>query len=236
MVIPTSNIKYDISLYRILGTTLVYFIPFLVPLLLNVGSTWRGDYCFAAATFMLVVVPGVDTLEFISRRLFKIGWSRHIRTYAPKPLLPQENELKPHLLLLALFLPLYYYSLLSCARVYGNLTSREKFGMILSVGASCTVAMAAGHELGHKRSKICQVLGLIGTVIIGNPHFVYDHASVHHAYAGTPRDVITAPLGMNFYSYQLQVFLRTYPRAGIKLLSSLSYGKVDNLVMYVNNI
>jgi len=147
-------------------------------------------------------------------------------------LIVMENELTPHILLTWMFVPLYCYSLFLCVQTYGSLTSWEKFGLNLSLGGANNVIMVITHELGHKRNKICQVLGLIGAAILVNPDFVYDHASFHHAHAATPKDTQTAPFGMSYYFYTLRIFRNVYPRAGEKLLNRLYSRKVDKLVIW----
>jgi len=217
------------SFYQRWGDTHVFFLPFIAPLLNIVGSVWQGNYCFATAAFTLILLPVVDTVELTLRKLFGLRMNKH---YPSKPLFGHDGELTPQMLLLWVYVPLYFYSLLACAQVYGDLTGWEKFGMSLSLSAANSYMMVTAHELCHKRNKISQALGLLGTAIIANPDFVYDHGSFHHAHAATPKDPQTAPLGMALYTYTARIFVRVYSNAGNKLLNKLSSGKVDRLVIW----
>jgi len=202
-------------------------MPLIVPILNILGCMWRGYYCYLAASFMLVLIPVVDAVEVVLRNLFAIEPARNKTPY--KPIFGKEDELTPYVLMLWFFVPSYIFVMLYSASVYGDLSGWEIFGLVNSVAVTGTFTMTAVHELGHKRNKICQILGAIGAGVLVNPDFVYEHYSFHHAQAATPNDPQSSYMGNTIYPYIVKTISTIYYRGFKKLLNKFASGTVDRL-------
>ena len=58
-----------------------------------------------------------------------------------------------------------------------------------------------GHELIHRRAPWERYIGEFLLASGSYPHYATEHFYIHHAYAGTPMDVGSAPKGLTFWRY-----------------------------------
>ncbi len=58
-----------------------------------------------------------------------------------------------------------------------------------------------GHELIHRRNAWERYIGEFLLASGSYPHYATEHFYIHHAYAGTPMDVGSAPKGLGFWHY-----------------------------------
>ena len=79
--------------------------------------------------------------------------------------------------------------------------------------ASSVVAITAGHELVHRRSRGLQWAGGALLATVGYGSFKVEHVLGHHAHVATPEDPSTARRGENLYRFVLRAFYTNVPRA-----------------------
>jgi alkane 1-monooxygenase len=78
-------------------------------------------------------------------------------------------------------------------------------GLLLSLGViTGGVGITVAHELGHKRSRLDQMLARVLLISVGYLHFLVEHNRGHHARVATRDDPASARFGETFY--------RFYPR------------------------
>jgi alkane 1-monooxygenase len=177
-----------------------------------IGCEWKGIYTFGAAAFLLVFMAVCDLVEYSLR---KLGIVKPI-FLAP---LRYKQAAPPPLVLMWMYTLVSGISLFYAACTYGQLNSGwEKFAHINSMGITALILLAAVHEEGHKRDTISQIVSVMGASIAFSHTFLYEHYSVHHAYAASPKDPQTAPLGESFYSFLLRVVRTNYFRHWYKML------------------
>lgn len=103
---------------------------------------------------------------------------------------------------------------------------------------NCTFTMALGHELLHLRTKLSRPLAnaLLFTVCL--PFFTNDHLFGHHKYAGSERDLSSAPKGLSFYRYLPAVVLYRIRKSFFSRGSALErlVNKENRILLAVNLI
>lgn len=84
----------------------------------------------------------------------------------------------------------------------GGMGRAEAVGLFFGIGVlSGTIGIVYAHELMHQRPAWERALGdlLLASTLYG--HFRSDHLLVHHAWVGTPRDLVTARYNTGFYRH-----------------------------------
>jgi alkane 1-monooxygenase len=70
-----------------------------------------------------------------------------------------------------------------------------------SAGLAGGLALNTGHELGHKRTRIEQVLARLALAVPGYGHFGVEHNFGHHRAVATPQDSASARYGGSIYRF-----------------------------------
>lgn len=74
-------------------------------------------------------------------------------------------------------------------------------GFSLLVGAISGSCLNLGHELGHKGSKMDQLVARIALAVPFYGHFSAEHNAGHHAEVATPEDTASARFGESIYKF-----------------------------------
>lgn len=171
---------------------LKYLAAYINPALAAVGLWLGGAYTFANVIFVFVLIPIIDQLssnseenvapeertEFLRRKIF--DW------------------------LLYLNLPILYgvLGLFIFQLNQVSMTNIELAGNILSVGIVIgTCGINAGHELGHRISKLENFIAQLLLLPALYVHFFVEHNRGHHKHVGTDKDPASAKQGENVYLF-----------------------------------
>ncbi|MCY4220008.1 MAG: fatty acid desaturase [Gammaproteobacteria bacterium] len=82
--------------------------------------------------------------------------------------------------------------------------------IILSLGAVARMALNAGHDMIHRRTKLERRIGEFLMASVSFPQEVTEHVYVHHTFIGTPKDAVSAPKGQSFWDYLPRSVGRSY--------------------------
>lgn len=83
----------------------------------------------------------------------------------------------------------------------GTQSAVETLAVVLALGFASALAINSGHELGHKRDRLEQVLAMISLAVSGYGHFRIEHNLGHHVQVATPEDSSSARMGESVYRF-----------------------------------
>ena len=172
-----------------------YLIAYITPLAAFVALAEGGWWSYSAFLVTFMILPLAETIlpprpenltgeqevDLSSRRFF--DW------------------------LLYLNLPIVYFlcGFLAYRFAFTELTTFELVGMTLGVGivlGTCGINVA--HELGHRESRIVQLLARVLLAPTMYTHFTIEHNFGHHKHVATPEDPATARLGEPIFSFWIR--------------------------------
>ena len=82
-----------------------------------------------------------------------------------------------------------------------GLSTLDKIGLAISIGAIGGIGINTAHELGHKREANERWLSKIALAQSFYGHFYIEHNRGHHVRVATPEDPASSRLGENFYQF-----------------------------------
>ncbi len=95
-----------------------------------------------------------------------------------------------------------------------NLSVLELIGMTLSMGINCgVIGINVAHELGHRKTKIEQLMAKLLLTSSLYYQFFIDHNKGHHKHVSTPNDPSSAALNQNLYSFIIESLIGTFRSA-----------------------
>ncbi|MEJ2516095.1 MAG: alkane 1-monooxygenase [Gammaproteobacteria bacterium] len=97
--------------------------------------------------------------------------------------------------------------------VTAELSFIEYLGLALSVGWISAAGINAGHELGHKKSRLELWLAHLALAPSGYGHFRVEHTYGHHRDVATPEDPASARLGESYYRFMTREIPGAFRRA-----------------------
>ena len=104
--------------------------------------------------------------------------------------------------------PLHFVSLLGAAAYAAtqDLSAWAILGLAAVAGVTSGLAINTGHELGHKNSRLENLLAKIVLAVPAYGHFTIDHNQGHHRNVSTPDDPASARMGESIYTFALREF------------------------------
>lgn len=171
--------------------------PLLYPLLGVVALQYQGVWSWISLPFNLMLVPVLDQLL----KVRPVGVGRQRNLVGPAWLSEATLWIAPTLHLVVLGVAL--------AKISKGVDPVTFFGLCSTVGISggC-LAITAGHEMVHRRSKAHRAYGVSLLASVLYMHFRIEHVYGHHRHVGTERDLATAKSGESFFRF----FNRTLAR------------------------
>tara|TARA_Y100000994_G_C15702737_1_gene445839 strand:- start:4478 stop:5416 length:939 start_codon:yes stop_codon:yes gene_type:complete len=110
-----------------------------------------------------------------------------------------------------LVFPFQYYFLFYFLHTFSiDLTTTEKIGRIISMGALCAHTINVAHELGHRFNKFDQLLSKLLLLSTLNTHFFIEHNRGHHKKVATLEDPATARKNENVYIFIIRSMVFGY--------------------------
>ncbi len=146
---------------------------------------------------ILVVVPAIDLIAGLDR------------SNPPDDAIERLEQDRYYRWITYLFLPIQYVGFLGAfvwiARPewlgLAELTTIDKVGLAVSIGAIGGIGINTAHELGHKKESNERWLSKIALAQSFYGHFYIEHNRGHHVRVATPEDPASSRLGENFYQF-----------------------------------
>ena len=155
------------------------------------GSSW---VLWLPLIFLYLVLPVLD---------FLLGQDKQ---NPPEEVVPQlERDLYYRVLTYAT-VPLHFLTL----AVGAWFVSTQDLGLVdylavsLTVGVISGLGINTGHEIGHKQTRLEQVLARLVLAVPAYGHFTVEHNGGHHTEVATPEDSASARFGENIYRFALR--------------------------------
>jgi len=160
-----------------------YSTPMAVISSLHLDGVWT----FLAVFFIFGLVPILDII------FPKIN---------PDILLNEENK-SFYKMIVYLMIPIHLGTLIYFLQIISNVSDPlDLVGMTFAMGISCGVlAFNMAHELGHRNSKIDQIMAQILLLSTLYMRFFIEHNQGHHKGIATINDPATAQKGENIYYF-----------------------------------
>ncbi|XLS29243.1 alkane 1-monooxygenase [Flavobacteriaceae bacterium M23B6Z8] len=183
---------------------LKYLTAYSIPVVALIGISLAEIYTFLTPVYVFILIPFLELLLPNDESNLSAG--------------EREEKLKNKLFdwLLYLNIPIVYGIL--AYTLY--LTSTQHFAIYELIGLVFTTGIVLGsnginvaHELGHRKTKIEQLLAKILLLPSLYMHFYIEHNYGHHLHAATKEDPATAQLNQTVYSFWITSVTRQYINA-----------------------
>ncbi len=180
---------------------LKYLSAYIVPLCALIGLYLQGVWSFLTPIYAFIIVP---ILELI----FPVNDNN----------IPEEEKEEKSTLHWTDFL-LYLNVGIVFGIIYLTINTLTSFSFttseIIGLIFSCGIVIGANginvaHELGHRKSKIEQLLGKLLLLPALYMHFFVEHNFGHHLKAATPEDPATAKYNQSLYAFWVSSIYRQY--------------------------
>ncbi len=181
-----------------------YLFAYMLPLCALLGLYLQGWWSFSAVVFAFGIIPFVDYILPQS----KVN-SRGVEE-------PSNGSQRFFDWLLYINVPLFYVILVVFFVVISStdLQTYELVGLILSNGIiGGTLGINVAHELGHRSSRVEQVLAkalLLPNLYL---HFFIEHNRGHHKHVATPHDPATSRFSESLYAFWPRTVWGSYKSA-----------------------
>jgi alkane 1-monooxygenase len=146
---------------------------------------------------ILGIVPAIDLFAGLDR------------SNPPDDVIERLEQDKYYRWITYVFLPIQYVGFLA-AFVWiakpewlgvAELSTFDKIGIAVSIGAIGGIGINTAHELGHKKESHERWLSKIALAQSFYGHFYIEHNRGHHVRVATPEDPASSRLGENFYQF-----------------------------------
>lgn len=171
---------------------LKYLFAYAIPIGTFVALSCLGIYSYMAFFVAFVIIPILELL------LPKVN-EQYTKNQKDK----RANNIFFDLLLY-LNLPIIYGGLIwgFSILISTPLASYEQVGLILSLGIFLGAnGINVAHELGHRKSKLENIMGKALLLPALYMHFYIEHNYGHHRHVGTPEDPVTAKRNQGIYAF-----------------------------------
>jgi alkane 1-monooxygenase len=181
----------------------LWLIGLVVPLLAFIGYagwllTGVGVWFWIGPIVILVVVPAIDLFAGLDR------------SNPPDDVIEALEKDRYYRWITYLFLPIQYVGFVGACYLIargdplgigGDLTTWERVGLAISIGAIGGIGINTAHELGHKKESHERWLSKIALAQSFYGHFYIEHNRGHHVRVATPEDPASARVGESFYQF-----------------------------------
>ena len=183
---------------------LKYLLVYILPLSTLYVFNSTGWYTFLPMLIFFVIVPSLELFLPVDAANFE-----------EKIADDKKNEsIYDWMLYLAVpvqVLMLIYFLFIIQATPFGTL---EFWTRTIAMGLMCgIIGINVGHELGHRHSRVEQLLGEILLLTSLNTHFLPYHNGGHHLNVATPKDPATAQRNQLLYTFWFTSHFGSYRQA-----------------------
>src|SRR6476620_2204413 len=174
----------------------LWLIGLVVPSLAFIGyGMWAltgwGVWFWIGPIVILVVVPAIDLVAGLDR------------SNPPDDVIEALERDRYYRWITYLFLPIQYAGFVGALYLVarGDLSTVDRVGIAISIGAIGGIGINTAHELGHKKESHERWLSKIALAQSFYGHFYIEHNRGHHVRVATPEDPASSRLGENFYQF-----------------------------------
>ncbi len=169
----------------------------MVPSLAFIGyGAWSltgwGVWFWIGPIVILGVVPAIDLVAGLDR------------SNPPDDVIEALEQDRYYRWITYLFLPIQYLGFVGAMWLIGggaDLSTLDKIGLAVSIGAIGGIGINTAHELGHKREENERWLSKVALAQSFYGHFYIEHNRGHHVRVATPEDPASSRMGENFYQF-----------------------------------
>ncbi|MEM1120192.1 MAG: alkane 1-monooxygenase, partial [Bacteroidota bacterium] len=185
---------------------LKYLTVYLLPISTIIALSASGWWTWLPVGLFFILLPALELILPVDRANF-----------AEKIASDEKNEKLYDWLLYAAapiqIAVLIYFLVVIQNTAFGTL---EYWGRLVSMGMMCGVlGINVGHELGHRHSRLEQLLGEILLLTSLNTHFLPYHNGGHHLNVATPKDPATARKNQLLYTFWFTSHFKSYWQAWV---------------------
>ncbi|WP_442267381.1 alkane 1-monooxygenase [Tenacibaculum sp. ZS6-P6] len=183
--------------------SLKYLMVFSVPLTVYISFTSTGWITFLTLIYVFGIVPLADFFLKVDA----VNFSKEQEEI--------EKNNKLYSLILYLTLPTQIFFLVWFLFVIQDTSDTiDLIGRISAMGIMCgVVGVNVGHELGHRKNRLEQLLGEILLLTSLETHFLPYHNAGHHFNVATPEDAATAKKNELLYVFWVRSQIMSYIEA-----------------------
>lgn len=208
---------------------LKYLLVFTIPLTVYISFISIGWLTFLPLFYVFGIIP-------LSDLFFKVNSENFNKEQEE---IEKNNKLYAYILYLIPPTQIFFLSWFLLVIQDSNLTAIDYIGKISAMGIMCgIIGINVGHELGHRNSRLEQLLGeLLLTTSLEN-HFLPYHNGGHHFNVATPNDAATArknePLYFFWFRSHFMSYIKAWELENTRLINaSKSLFSIQNrMVMY----
>ncbi len=183
---------------------LKYLTAYTIPLCTIIGLIYQGFWSWLAPVYTFIAVPVLETLFPVNNHNIdddeklekkKLHWTDFLLYFN-----------------VVIVFGIIYFTLVTLTS--GNFTTGEIIGLIFSTGIVIgSNGINVAHELGHRKSKVEQLLGKLLLLPALYMHFFIEHNYGHHLKAATPEDPATAKYNQSLYAFWISSVYKQYTSA-----------------------
>ncbi len=181
----------------------LWLIGLVVPVLAFLGyglwaATGLGAFLWIGPVVILVVVPAIDLVAGLDH------------ANPPEDAIEALENDRYYRWLTYLFLPIQFVGFVGAFWLIahgdpfgfqGELTTLDKIGLALSIGAIGGIGINTAHELGHKKESHERWLSKIALAPTFYGHFYIEHNRGHHVRVATPEDPASSRFGETLWAF-----------------------------------
>ena len=180
---------------------LKYLSAYLVPICAFIGVYLQGPWSFLTPVYAFVFVPILESIFPINDTNISEEEKKRKSTLHWTDFLLYFN-------VVVVFGLLYFTVVTMTSQEFAVY---ERIGMIFTCGIIIgSNGINVAHELGHRNSKIEQLLGKLLLLPALYMHFFIEHNFGHHLNAATPEDPATAKYNQPLYHFWITSITRQY--------------------------
>ena len=180
-----------------------YLMVFSVPLTVYISFTSSGWITFLTLIYVFGIVPLADFFLKVDAVNFNKEQEE----------IEKNNKLYSSILYLTLPTQIFFLVWFLFV-IQDTLNIIDLIGRISAMGIMCgVVGINVGHELGHRKNRLEQLLGEILLLTSLETHFLPYHNAGHHFNVATPEDAATAKKNELLYVFWVRSQIMSYIEA-----------------------
>ena len=197
---------------------LKYLTAYSIPLCALIGLTQQGIWAWLTPVYAFILVPILEGVFPVDKLNIDDD--------------EKEPKKKLHWTDFLLYFNIFivfgclYLTLITLTK--GICSTSEIIGLIFSCGIVIgSNGINVAHELGHRKTKIEQLMGKLLLMPALYMHFYVEHNYGHHLNVATPEDPATAKYNQNLYSFWISSVYKQYVSSWSIQLRLLKQAKIS---------
>lgn len=180
---------------------LKYLTAFSIPLCALIGLSYQGFWVWLAPVYTFVAVPILESI-------FPVDTINIDQDEKDSKTRLHWTDFLLYLNIVVVF-GIVYLTLSTLTA--GDFSTSEIIGLVFSAGIVIgSNGINVAHELGHRKSKVEQLMGKLLLLPALYMHFFIEHNYGHHLNAATPEDPATARYNQSLYAFWVSSVYRQY--------------------------